>query len=438
MLPKTRRSVSETAPEPARSRQALPHLVVARAEHEITNTASRGITSPADFLNALRWALKSGLHPRANATTLRVAELLVAKSNRRGHLAYGRLALAERLGLSVDCVAVHTRVLRELGLLVWIEHGSRANILRTRNPGQEPTSYKGTGTIFAMVVPPAYDQAHGRRISGFGYHARVVGVTDRGRRHEARLARAASPSRSTRPNAGVTSPPSRGGCSSEQSLQAGGTRNYTRARAHDHESDGPGSSKALPVTPSRVREFIEFTRAVQALVPWLRPACPRRLSYLLRDRLLAHSVTPRELASELLYVPKTLVRTPLAYLAHYLKRAKDGRGESLVRADLPTSWAEVPIVAPRPSPIPLLPLVSRRFLGEQDHPGASLANMPALQAAWEQREVAKAIERTLAYWRAQDEDRPHPWDEVGRDDPFADDSSRLPRHGYEWIPVYGS
>ncbi|MFF1870237.1 hypothetical protein [Kitasatospora herbaricolor] len=433
MLPKTRRSVSEIAPGRAR-----PHLVTARAEHEITSTASRGITSPADFLYALRWALKAGLHPRANATTLRVAEVLVAKSNRRGHFAYGRLALAERLGLSVDCVAVHTRVLRELGLLVWIEHGSRANILRTRNPGQEPTSYKGTGTIFAMVVPPAYDQAHGRRITGFGYHARIVGVTDRGRRHEARLARAASPSRSTRPNAGVTSPPSRGGSSSEQSLKAGGTTNYTRTRAHDHKSDHLGSSNPMPVTPSRVREFVEFTQALQALVPWLRLACPRRLSYLLRDRLLDQAITPRELASELLYAPRAIVRKPLAYLAHYLKRAKAGGDEILVRADLPTSWAEVPIVTPRPSPIPLLPLVSRRFLDQQDQPGESLADMPALQAAWEEREVAKAIARTLAYWRAQDEGLPHPWDEVGQDDPFGDDTSRLPRQGYEWIPVYGS
>ena len=437
MLPETRRSVSDTAPGPTRFRQACPRLVTSRAEHEITNTASRGITSPADFLYALRWALKSGLHPRANATTLRVAELLVVKSNRRGHLAYGRVALAEQLGLSVDCVAVHTRVLRELGLLVWIEHGSRANILRTRNPGQEPTSYKGTGTLFAMVVPPAYDQAHGRRISGFGYQARVVGVTGRGRRHEARLARAASPSRSTRPNAGVTSSPSRGGSCSEESLKAGETTNYTRARAHDHESGDP-SNDPRPVTPSRLREFIKFTRTLQALVPWLRPACPRRLSYLLRDRLLDHAITPRELASELLYVPRAIVRKPMAYLAHYLKRAKAGGGEGPVRADLPASWVEVPIVAPRPSPIPLLPLVSRRFLEQPDQPGDSLTGMPALQAAWEEREVARAIERTLAYWRAQDEGRPHPWDDVVEDDPFADDTSRLPRHGYEWIPVYGS
>ncbi|MFE3106828.1 hypothetical protein ACFXKJ_40980 [Kitasatospora indigofera] len=64
--------------------------------------------------------------------------------------------------------------------------------------------------------------------------------------------------------------------------------------------------------------------------------------------------------------------------------------------------------------------------------------MPAFQAAWEERQVAKAIERTLAYWRAQDEARPHPWDAESPDDPFGDDMNRLPSRDCEWIPVYGT
>jgi hypothetical protein len=46
--------------------------------------------------------------------------------------------------------------------------------------------------------------------------------------------------------------------------------------------------------------------------------------------------------------------------------------------------------------------------------------------------VAQALARTLDYWRAQDAERGHHWDNVTDHEPFD-----LPAGGNgEWIPVY--
>ncbi|MGW4895839.1 hypothetical protein ACWEQL_26790 [Kitasatospora sp. NPDC004240] len=430
VLPKISPTTASPTATSSRSGSAPRHVtIVDPAFHEVSTTPSRRITSPDDFIHAVRWALKHGFHPKANATTLRVAEALAAKTNRHGHLGYGRIALAEQLGLSVNCIAAHTRTLRELGLLAWVEHGSKANVLRTRNPHQQPTMYKATGTIFALVAPPAYDSAHGRRIEGTGYHARLVAVSDRGRRHETRIARAAARRSATRPTAGRRTPPSRSGFALKEVPKAQGEITYTRARARDTTSP-PHHLHRVP--PTQAREFIQASEFVQTQVSWLRGTCSRRLAYLLRGRLLA-GATPTQLAQELRIATSVLVRRPLAYLADYLRRFPTRRVSEHDRADMPQEWIHVPVQAARPSPIPLRPLISRRFLQPTETVPDSLTDDPELTAAWEDRQVALAIARTLDYWRQQDADRGHPWDQDGDDDPFG-----LPRdRDMEWIPVYG-
>ncbi|MEW1914625.1 hypothetical protein AB0442_40685 [Kitasatospora sp. NPDC085895] len=404
-------------------------LITDRTLHDSATTQSRAITSPDDFLNAVRWALRAGLHPRANATTLRVAEALAAKANRHGHLGYGRNSLAEALGVSVACVAVHTRVLREVGLLAWVEHGSKANVLRTRAPEQQPTTYKATGTIFALVVPPAYDQEHGRRLSGSGYRARLVAVTDRGRRHEVRMARAAARRQATRPGAGRRTPPSCGGLALKREVKAEEKFNYTRVRARETRSQPTEQHQRL--TPGLTRDFIRAAQELQSEVAWLVGVCPRRLAYLLRSRLLA-GTTMSALARELRTATGQFVRRPLAYLADYLQRHPAPREDGAERADAPSEWIQVPTQVAHPSPIPLLPLVSRRFLGSGDEAPASLRDDPTLKQAWEERQVALAVQRTLAYWHEQDASRGHHWDTGANDYSFAPSRTR----DMEWIPVY--
>ncbi|CAM5496039.1 hypothetical protein SANTM175S_04990 [Streptomyces antimycoticus] len=64
----------------------------------------------------------------------------------------------------------HGGYLRELGALVWVEHGSRTN--RRRLMGL--TGYAATATVYAATIPPCFDHAMGHRIVGTGYEARIV------------------------------------------------------------------------------------------------------------------------------------------------------------------------------------------------------------------------------------------------------------------------
>ncbi|MFB7049669.1 hypothetical protein ACFCX7_26450 [Streptomyces microflavus] len=93
---------------------------------------------------------------------------------RRGIALYDRNGIVRRTGLSRATVTRHVRVLRELGALVWLVHGSRRNLAA---PGE---GYTATATIYGAVIPPAYDDAMGHRLTGTGYEGRVCGVTPAG------------------------------------------------------------------------------------------------------------------------------------------------------------------------------------------------------------------------------------------------------------------
>ncbi|MFI9019186.1 hypothetical protein ACIGZI_34695 [Streptomyces griseus] len=96
---------------------------------------------------------------------------------RREIVVYDLAGAARRTGTSPATVKRHVKVLRELGALVWLVHGSKRNIA---SPG-EP--YMATATIYGAVIPPVVDEAMGHRLSGTGYEGRVCGVTEAGREH---------------------------------------------------------------------------------------------------------------------------------------------------------------------------------------------------------------------------------------------------------------
>ncbi|MFI1584508.1 hypothetical protein [Embleya sp. NPDC020630] len=167
------------------------------------STASRRVR-PRAWLRAVDWLITTRSHPRAGATTARVARDLAARmDHHEGTVIYGLDATAERLRLSRATVKRHVAILRELGALAWHIHGSRRNL---RRPGRP---YTATGTVYAAVVPPAYDHAHGHRISGTGYTARLIGLTSTARARMAAAAAAATRSRGEAappPQRGVTGP----------------------------------------------------------------------------------------------------------------------------------------------------------------------------------------------------------------------------------------
>ncbi|GGS24526.1 hypothetical protein GCM10010284_66830 [Streptomyces rubiginosohelvolus] len=149
--------------------------LVAEEDQDVVRTRSRR-AEPRAWMRAVVWLVAAGLHPGAGPSTVLVArDLSVRMDYRRGIVVYGLAGVVKRTGLSPATVKRHVRVLRELGALVWMVHGSKRNLAA---PGEK---YMATATIYGAVIPPAYDDALGHRLTGSGYAARVCGVTPAGR-----------------------------------------------------------------------------------------------------------------------------------------------------------------------------------------------------------------------------------------------------------------
>ncbi|MGW2725547.1 cell wall protein [Streptomyces sp. NPDC001492] len=140
------------------------------AAQEVAHTASRW-SAPRKWLAAVRWLIGAGLHPRANATTQRVADDLAARMDySTGHVRYCEAEMVTRTGISRANLYRHVGYLRELGALAYVQHGSRKNV----RAAMGLKGYAATATEYAAVIPAAYDDAMGHRIVGAGYSARIV------------------------------------------------------------------------------------------------------------------------------------------------------------------------------------------------------------------------------------------------------------------------
>ncbi|MGI5254117.1 hypothetical protein [Actinacidiphila glaucinigra] len=243
-------------------------LVRAHADQEVATTTSRRVRR-YDFLRAARWAIGAGYHPKASATTLRVAEDLAARMNADGHVAYGRARTAKRLGLSRRTVDRHVACLRELGLLAWSVHGSRTNTRRAAGlPG-----WAGTATIYAATAPPAWDHAMGHRILGCGYTARVVGYTCEGRERAISDARAAA-ARRQRDTPSCRQNPRR------QKAKVGGNEKNTAARRQR-------AARSTSCLPHQAAHGVDVAAWVRPRVSWTQREQLRRLAFALRPLIVA-------------------------------------------------------------------------------------------------------------------------------------------------------
>ncbi|MGW0665332.1 transcriptional regulator [Streptodolium elevatio] len=162
----------------------LPRLWVPESEQTVKATRGRVTQDGYSWMQSAHWTVGSGCYvpvrshgPRAmNATTLRLGQELAALSPCRPGVEY----LARRLKMSERAVEYHLGMLREAGLLVYIEKGTR---------------YRGKGaraSEFALVIPPAYDAALGIRTTGEGPSRRATGIAEAGRELVAKLGRKAS------------------------------------------------------------------------------------------------------------------------------------------------------------------------------------------------------------------------------------------------------
>ncbi|MWA07882.1 hypothetical protein [Streptomyces sp. BA2] len=297
------------------------------ADHELATTASRQLRRADDFYAAARFMVDAGLHPKAGRTTMRLADVFARRMrcNKDGHFAFSIEQTARELGLKRRAILNHALYLRELGLLAYVEHGSKTNAIRTRlgTAWQPGNGYRGTATIFAAVAPRVWDEAMGRRISGTGYTSRVVGFTDNGRAHACREAlckeakkRASALDSACTPSVMVPQ--------DHRQLQVVGGKKYTpRKRAAGAKNTSRGNTTSRPDTsPAECAQAVALAEQVQREVWWLGRGCARRLGYMLRP-LLAAGWTWQSLAAELLTwgVPGYL-RDPAAYLRHEFERRR--------------------------------------------------------------------------------------------------------------------
>ncbi|WP_371750530.1 hypothetical protein, partial [Streptomyces sp. NBC_01283] len=266
------------------------------------------------------------LHPRAGRTTMRLADVFARRMrcNKDGHFPFSIEQTARELGLKRRAILNHALYLRELGLLAYVEHGSKANAIRTRlgTAWQPSNGYRGTATLFAAVAPRVWDEATGRRIRGAGYTARVVGVTDDGRAQACEEARRKAVTQAVDRGAACT-PSVMAPQDHLQPQVEGGKKHTPRKRAARTKNTSRSNTTDRPRTsPAECAQAIALAEQVQREVWWLARGCARRLGYMLRP-LRTAGWTWQSLAAELLTwgVPGHL-RDPAAYLRHGFERRR--------------------------------------------------------------------------------------------------------------------
>ncbi|MFD9004482.1 hypothetical protein ACFV0T_26575 [Streptomyces sp. NPDC059582] len=222
----------------------------------------------------MRWLIAAGHHPRASATTLRIAEDLADRMDySTGHVRYCLDEMVARLGISRASIARHVSYLRELGALAWVQHGTRANVRRFLGLG----GYAATATVYGAVIPAVYDHAMGHRIVGSGYEARII--VDQ--RNQAAPVDNPPVDNST-PESLET--PSLTMVKEESQVQMVGGSNYT-SQARQAKTSIPHQSSSKTGqrrTATDVRKAAQAVRLVRALVNWTQKLPLRRLEYVLR------------------------------------------------------------------------------------------------------------------------------------------------------------
>jgi hypothetical protein len=290
--PATRRQINAVTSD-TEERSALGFQLVAdEPDQWVARTASRRIRTPEHWLTAVVFMVGAGFCPGAGATTLRVAEDIAARmaGSQDGTVAYCLDGMVKRLGLSRRCIANHIGFLRVLGLLAWVERGSSLrNALRGRDGFGPGVGFKRSATIYAPVAPPVWDRAHGRRLDGTGYRARVIGVTEQGRAlavAEARAKQGNPPvdNRSSEPvdNSGPCTPSV--GVPKPRTSSTVGERSTDTTRKRAARGRGRHSARW---TPRQASLAMLKAREVQLHTWWAQGSCVRRFAYSLRPLMAA-------------------------------------------------------------------------------------------------------------------------------------------------------
>lgn len=252
------------------------------SQQELEHTQSRH-TGPRKWLTAVTWLIAAGLHAKANQTTMRVAEDLAARMDySTGHVRYCLDETAARLGIDRSTVKRHAKYLRELGSLAWAQHGSRTNLHRLRGL----KGYAGTATVYAAVIPAAYDHAMGHRIVGTGYAARIV-IDQRGQ------AKPVDNSPVDNPDSEGLAPPSLTLVKEESQVQMVGGFTTTAERSRNDSTTTPSTGKSsrqkratilgASVTAAGMQLGDKLAAAIRRRVPWAHRASHDQLRWVCAD-----------------------------------------------------------------------------------------------------------------------------------------------------------
>lgn len=268
-----------TSPLPDDTQCPPNPLVRGTASQHIDHTTSRR-SGPRKWLRAVQWLIGAGLHPKANHTTLRIAEDLAARMDYDlGHVLYGLDEMIPRLNVSRASITRHVKYLRELGALAWVQHGTRTN--RLASMGLK--GYQGTATVYAAVIPPVFDNAMGHRIIGTGYQAHII-VDLRNRPNPVDnppVDNSASEARET-PSLTVVKE------ESQVQIVGGVTTTATRQQTDSTPPNTRSSKKratilGIPVTAAGMQLGDRLARAIRRRVSWTRRASHNQLRWVCAD-----------------------------------------------------------------------------------------------------------------------------------------------------------
>lgn len=396
------RETDFAAPPPPPSAAAF-ELVTEQASQQLNATASRAIHDPREWLQVVAWVVGAGLHPKAGASTIRVAEDIAARVGWRGQVVYDWDGIAARVGLGRRRVADHARYLRELGLLVWHTHGSRANARKRRGRG----GYAATATIYALTAPRIWDDAMGRRIAGEGYYARISGYTAEGRARAVDNARVVSRRRRPRCTPSLRVQP-QDSCTAE----VGGKRKDP-ARPEPKTASPVEKPRRRPSRrpadtrparrPHQVRAGLQVAAQIRPLVTWAQRIPLRRLEVALRP-LLDRGWEPQLIAIELAMWARGWgldaatghpwrPDDPAAYLHARIRRMFAPAGPELLPADDETCRCQACRENAPTSTIPNQAARAAIATTREAHP---VPEPPKPANEWEDRAAAKAAFTSLA------------------------------------------
>ncbi|MFI6277910.1 hypothetical protein [Streptomyces sp. NPDC050988] len=329
------------------AREAEPSVAVVPGDDQVVGRTRARRSGPRRWLRSVEWLIGQGLHPRASATTLTVARDLAARMDySSGEVRYCLAGMVDRLELSRATVSRHVAYLREMGALVWVQRGSRANVRRARGLA----GYAATATVYGAVIPAAYDRALGHIIVGSGYAARII-VDQRG---TARVA-AVDNSPVDKASSDACETPSRAGVKEVGQAKVVGGCNYT-SRQRASRSTARRSPQGAPVrgrcrTASDVRRAERTVRLVRAMVPWTQRVPLRRLEFVLRP-LTDRGLDAREIVAELTAMCSGMLwrpRRPDLFISQRLK-AIAAYDQQLVQVSEPALSPGEHTVAPMSNP----------------------------------------------------------------------------------------